>query len=58
MKRTFWQDARWLALLVGVVSLVVFLPFIFGNRLFIFTRIASDTYYQYWPFDKHISDMP
>lgn len=40
----------WLSLGILIVSL--YSEFIFGDDLFIFRAVGSDTYYQYWPFDQ------
>ena len=36
---------------------LVFFDFLFGNRLFIFPRVGSDTYYQYWPYGQHVGEL-
>lgn len=49
-----------LLLLTGSVAFLVCLiygQFLFGDRLFIFFKEGSDTYYQYWPFDRYFGEM-
>ena len=49
-----------LYLLAGAVVFlicVIYGQFLFGNRLFIFFKEGSDTYYQYWPFDRYFGDV-
>jgi len=48
-----------LALVFGlaVVSGVVYGAYLFGERLFIFPKVGSDTYYQYWPFDRYFGEL-
>lgn len=52
-------DAGAYLLAGGVVFLVcaIYGQFLFGNRLFIFTRVGSDSYYQYWPFDRYFGEL-
>ncbi len=52
-------DAGRYLLAGGVVFLVcvIYGQFLFGNRLFIFFKEGSDTYFQYWPFDRYFSDL-
>jgi uncharacterized membrane protein YfhO len=53
------RGAFWVPLLVGVAFLAcaVYAPYIFGNRVFLFSRVGSDTYYQYWPFDRYLGEL-
>jgi len=46
-------------LAAGVVALVclIYGQFLFGSRLFIFFKEGSDTYYQYWPFDRYFGEV-
>ncbi len=45
----------WLSLGILIVSL--YSEYIFGDDLFIFRAVGSDTYYQYWPFDRLYSEI-
>ena len=36
---------------------VIYGQYLFGDRLFIFFKEGSDTYYQYWPFDRYFGDL-
>lgn len=40
----------WLS--VGVLIISLYSEYLFGDDLFIFRAVGSDTYYQYWPFDR------
>ena len=46
-----------LAAAVVILVCVIYGQFLFGNRLFIFFKEGSDTYYQYWPFDRYFGDV-
>ncbi len=51
---------RGLCLLAGCVLFLVWLiygRFLFGDELFIFSRVGSDTYYQYWPLDRYFGEV-
>lgn len=52
-------DAGPCVLAAGVLLLAVLVygPFLFGDRLFVFSRVGSDTYYQYWPFDRLFGEL-
>ena len=41
----------------GILIISLFSEFIFGNDLYIFQDIGSDTYFQYWPFDRFLGNM-
>lgn len=52
--------ARGLSLLVACALVLVCLiygRFLFGDELFIFSRVGSDTYYQYWPLDRYFGEV-
>ncbi len=44
-----WFNPLLLLLILIIVNLVVFREFVFGDRLFLFDDIGSDTYFSYYP---------
>ena len=49
-----------LYLLAGAVVILVcaiYGQFLFGNRIFIFFKEGSDTYFQYWPLDRYFGEV-
>lgn len=52
-------DAGSLLLASGVllVAVLVYGRFLFGDSLFVFSRVGSDTYFQYWPFDRYFGEL-
>ena len=44
-----WTDPLLLLAILIAVNLIVFREFVFGDRLFIFMDIGSDTYFSYYP---------
>src|SRR5512134_3606061 len=57
MRRPVDSGLFLLAAGVLLLSAAIYGPFLFGERLFIFTRVGSDTYYQYWPFDRYFGEL-
>jgi uncharacterized membrane protein YfhO len=46
-----------MGLCLGILIISLYSEFIFGNDLYIFRDIGSDTYFQYWPFDRLLGEM-
>ncbi len=40
-----------------LICLIVYSPFIFGDKLYIFNDVGSDTFDSYWPIYKYLTNM-